>query len=116
MRTVSTVLLLLACAVALAACGDSGSGGTTGTVPTTRVGALGGEHCTVPSVPGFDVTGLDVTGISCAEGQTLAATLVRKGRLDGWQCSTTVSGRRVSGTCRRDGNSGDTISATWQVQ
>jgi len=111
------LLALLACSSVLVACGDSGSdsgGGTrTATVPEGKLGAQGGEHCGLPTIPGVRTITLDVTGMDCGSATTPATQVIQTGRAAGWSCNVTPSGSQSHATCRRDGNSGVTFSISW---
>jgi len=118
MRSSALALLaLLLCSTALVACGgaDSGSGGATktATVPEGKLGAQGGEHCGLPTIPGVRTITLDVTGMDCGSATTPATQVIQTGRASGWSCSVSPSGGQTHATCRRDGNSGVTFSISW---
>lgn len=117
MRKSAVVLLsLLLCSAALAACGSDseGSATTTATVPSGKLGAAGGEHCELPSIPGVTVTQFDVTFLDCGGAVANAAQVISGGRVTGYSCSTTPTGNGGRATCIKDGNTRSTFTVAWQ--
>jgi hypothetical protein len=102
-RTLPVLLLLVAGAVALGACGGSGSSTTTatGTVPT---GKLGDAGCPAPKVKGFNVVTFAFGGLTCAEAQYYGEQLIRDSKITGWDCGTArVSGPYARTSCTSGG-------------
>ena len=91
MRTsLPAVALAVACAVLLAACGGSESGGrtSTATVPDGKLAATGDDTCATPQKSGYTVTAFSFSGsTNCAEAQHIAGNAIGRGRCQlGWSC------------------------------
>lgn len=114
MRRSATALLVLVCSLLVAACGDSGSGSTTGTVPTGRVGAAS-TSCTPPRVSGLTVLGVTAVGISCDTANAGTLEVIKTNRYTGYTCKQTISGRNVRVNCVSNADAAQSFSASWAV-
>jgi len=91
MRTpLAAVFLTVVCAVLLAACGGSDSGGrtSTATVPDGKLAAADVATCAKPQKSGYTVTAFSFSGsTNCAEAQHIAGNAIGRGRCQlGWNC------------------------------